>query len=140
MTFADPAERSALLGAAGILRVFLGELFKIRPALELLEEIFRTALRFGGALLVDFTVGSGEWGFDQNVANLDLFGNAIFFAMLVVVSANVVLRDLKSVFSLRGFDQRVLHFALFGDRVGEACLVALVVSLQLFVGWMQDLS
>ena len=60
LALADPAERSALLRAAWIFGVFLGEFFKIRPALQLLKEVFGTALCFSCTFFVYLAVGSGS--------------------------------------------------------------------------------
>ena len=60
LALADPAQRSALLRAARVFRIFLGQLFELRAALQLLQQIFGALLRLGDALLVHFAVGPGS--------------------------------------------------------------------------------
>src|ERR1700745_1543045 len=60
LSAADPAERSAFLRAAWILRVFLREILQLRTTLQLLQQVLGTVLRFRHALPVDLAVWTGQ--------------------------------------------------------------------------------
>src|SRR3954451_23836502 len=136
---ADPVQGSALLRTTGIFRILLRDLFEVRPALHLLQQVFGTALCFCRAFLVNLAVRSRKRCLDQDMADLYLLGHAVLITMLIVVGSQVVLCHLKASFQLVGIDQCILYLALLGNGVGVRGLVALVISLQLRVGWMQVL-
>ena len=139
LAFADPSERSALLGAAGIFGIFLGEFLEIGSALHLLEQILSAALRFGDALIVNLAVRTRKRRLDQDVADLDLLGYAVLIPMLIVVDSQIIGCDLNAGFGFSSLDKCVFDLALLGNRVGVALLMAIVIGRQFHVGGMQPL-
>src|SRR5579871_1733106 len=73
------------------------------------------------------------------MAYFHLLRQTILFAMLIVVSAKIIWRDLNVAFHFCRIDQRVLYFAFFWNRVGIARLMTFVEGLELSIGRMQTL-
>ena len=83
---------------------------------------------------VDFPVGTRQRSLDQNVAYVDLLGQAILVTMLIVVGLQVFARHVDAGFDLRGIQHDILDLAFLRNRVVVGRLVALVEGLQLSVG------
>ena len=53
---ANPAQRTAILAAARVFRIFLGQLGEVSARLQLLEDVFRLLARLFHAFGVNFSV------------------------------------------------------------------------------------
>src|SRR5205823_4583026 len=78
----DPAQRAALLCAARIFGIFLGEVGEISTSFDLLQNVFSFSARGVERLGINFSVRTRERRLDQNMPHVHLLGHAVLLAML----------------------------------------------------------
>ena len=126
-----------MLGAAGVVRILLRELGEIAARLHLFQNIFGLRAGVSDALFIFFATRCRKRRLDQNVADFDLFGCAVLFAMLIVIGLQILVADGCRGRQFGAIDDNVFDLPLFRNGVVIGRLVAVVESLEFLVGGMQ---
>src|SRR5208282_3642669 len=135
---AEPAQLAPVFGASGVFRIFLRQLGKISPRLDLLQYVFGFGPRIGNCFLILLLARRGQRSLDENVADFYLFGRAVLVAVLIVIGLQVQFGNGGRRRDFRTVDDHVLDLPLLRDGVVIRCLVAFVISLEFFLGRMQS--
>src|SRR5207244_12823888 len=125
--FANPAQRTAILGAARIFGILLGEFRKISASLYLLKDVFRFLAGFFRALGIYFSIGAWKWRLDQNMPDVYLSSATELIAMLIVVGLQVIRGDLSMSLYLGGFEHDVARLGVIRYLVIVCLLDTIVV-------------
>ncbi len=128
--FSHPSQRTT----------FLGEIFKLRSALYLFQQVFGAMLRIGCAFFIHLAVGSRQRRLNQDVALLHLFRRAVLVPMLIVISLQLIMADLNATLKLVEIHDRILDFPLLRNGVGVGVLVTLVKRFEFGVGGMKSFA
>ena len=86
-------EGTAVLSAARIFRIFLGQIGEISARLQLFENVLRFLARLFHSLGVNFAIRAGQRSLDQNVAHADLLRHPVIVAVLIVIALQDLARD-----------------------------------------------
>src|SRR5258708_39519250 len=91
----NPSQRTAVLGSPCVFGILFCESRKIPSCLQLLQYVVGFGARLIHRFLIDFAIRSWQRFLDQNLPDIDLLGDAIFFAMLLVVALQILLCNLR---------------------------------------------
>ncbi len=129
----DPAQRAAVVLAAGIVGILLGQVGEIAARIDLLQDRLGLRLGVGNRFFVHLAVHRFR-RLDQDVPRHHLVGHAVFFAVLVVVVLQLFRRDLRLLLQPGGVDDDVARAALLRNSVGVGLLALFVIGLQVGFG------